>query len=103
MQQLYEILLGKPHAGDSAPRGHGNAEPAVAGVNADAEGPDRLFNHYRRQRLAALAQARHDGPCDPAQGSLPGSAQRRPRVMTAGPTDNWSSSGITSETIFRPG
>jgi hypothetical protein len=54
MDDLYEILLGRPPAEpgrDAAPR-----EPAYWD-EADGEGPDRLFNRYRRLRLSALEAA----------------------------------------------
>ncbi len=64
METLYEILLGRP-------RGDEGAGDAVAGTwaAADGEGPDRLFNRYRRLRLAVLAEA----------GSLEASLTAAPR------------------------
>ena len=58
MQDLYDILLGRPQAAnDGAHRGDdkpdGLPRPSVW-EEADGEGPDRLFNRYRRLRLQAL-------------------------------------------------
>ncbi|QGZ40077.1 hypothetical protein IP92_05567 [Pseudoduganella flava] len=59
MQDLYDILLGRPPAAnDAAAAGHDGHDglplPAMW-EEADGEGPDRLFNRYRRLRLQALA------------------------------------------------
>lgn len=59
MQDPYDILLGRPQAAnDGAPgqcdKPDAMARPAVWD-EADGEGPDRLFNRYRRLRLQALA------------------------------------------------
>ncbi len=56
MQDLYQSLLGVRH-----PLPPANEEPGQATDHvwdaADGEGPDRLFNRYRRLRLQALAPA----------------------------------------------
>jgi hypothetical protein len=59
MQDLYDNLPGRPEAANDGADGRhekpdGMPRPAVWD-EADGEGPDRLFNRYRRLRLQALA------------------------------------------------
>ena len=55
MQDLYDILLGRPQAANDDGHGDGAAPPPTWD-EADGEGPDRLFNRYRRLRLLALTE-----------------------------------------------
>lgn len=61
-KKLYETLLGRPPAAhdacDAAIEPRVMEGRRVAWEEADGDGPDRLFNRYRRLRLSALGDAR---------------------------------------------
>ncbi len=63
MENLYEILLGRPPSTKEAEPG-----PRVpfAWDDADGAGPDRLFNRYRRLRLDARGLAAPRCPAAPS-------------------------------------
>jgi len=61
MHDLYDTLPGQAPAANDGKGGsheghHGGAPAASHWSAADGEGPDRLFNRYRRLRLQALAE-----------------------------------------------